>query len=291
MKKFLVAALGAGLLAACATATQSGKTPSQFNGAKLRTILAAQDEVTQARYIHRHPYETLEFFRVAPGSTVVEFLPGEGWYTKILLPYLGPQGRLIGADYPGAMWPNFPFGDQAFIDKRRAWPQEWTAQMRAAVGDSAAAVEAYALDGLPEGLYGQVDLVLIVRALHNLARFESQGQFLSQAMDTTYKLLKSGGLVGIVQHAADESADDAWADGSHGYLKPSHVKKIMADAGFELVAESEINRNPKDQPGPQDAVWRLPPSLGTSRDNPELAEKMRAIGESNRMTLLFRKPL
>lgn len=291
MKKLLLAALGAGLLAACATATQTNPPESAFDGAKLQSILAAQDEATQARYPHRHPYETLEFFRVAPGTTVVEFLPGEGWYSKILLPYLGPNGRLIGVDYPVSMWPNFPFGNAEFIEKRRGWPQEWTAGMRKAVGDSSAAVEAYALDSLPASLNGQVDLVLMVRALHGMARFESKGQFLSGAMATSHQLLKPGGLVGIVQHAASESADNAWADGTNGYLKPSYVKKIMADAGFEFVGESDINRNPKDQPGPQDGVWRLPPALGTSKDNPELAEKMRAIGESNRMTLLFRKPL
>ena len=67
--------------------------------------------------------------------------------------------------------------------------------------------------------------------------------------------------------------------------------KAMQDAGFEFVAESAINENPKDQPGPDDIVWRLPPSLGTSKDNPELEAQMKAIGESNRMTLKFRKPL
>lgn len=288
MKKLLFGALSLGLLAACSTLTKDAPQ-SAFDGTKLQSILDSQDAAVKARYPHRHPYETLEFFRVEPGTTVVEFLPGEGWYSKILLPYLGQQGRLIAVDYPVSMWPNFPFGNQEFIEKRRAWPQQWTADARGWGGG--AAVEAYALDSLPANLNGQVDTVLMIRALHGMARFESKGQYLSQAMATTYKILKPGGLVGIVQHAASESADDAWADGTNGYLKPSYVKKIMADAGFELVAESDINRNPKDQPGPQDGVWRLPPALGSSKDNPELAEKMRAIGESNRMTLLFRKSL
>jgi len=291
MNKLLCAALGAVVLTACTATVPPKAAQSEFDGTKLQTILSAQDDATKARYPHRHPYETLEFFRLEPGATVVEFLPGEGWYSKILLPYLGSQGRLIAVDYPVAMWPNFPFGNQEFIDKRRAWPQQWTTDARGWGGTSGAAVEAYALDSLPANLHGQVDTVLMVRALHGMARFESKGQYLSQAMATSYNMLKPGGFVGIVQHAASESADDTWADGSNGYMKPSAVKKLMADAGFELVAESDINRNPKDQPGSQDGVWRLPPSLGTSKDNPELAEKMRAIGESNRMTLLFRKPL
>ncbi len=64
----------------------------------------------------------------------------------------------------------------------------------------------------------------------------------------------------------------------------------MTDAGFEFVAESDINENPADQPSDEDIVWRLPPSLATSPEDPELRAEMEAIGESNRMTLKFRKP-
>ena len=74
------------------------------------------------------------------------------------------------------------------------------------------------------------------------------------------------------------------------HLKKSFVISLMEEAGFEFVAESDINNNPKDQAGEGDIVWRLPPSLATSRDNPELRAEMEAIGESNRMTLKFRKP-
>jgi predicted methyltransferase len=102
--------------------------------------------------------------------------------------------------------------------------------------------------------------------------------------------LKPGGVVGIVQHQAREDKSDAWADGTQGYMKRSYVKRMMERAGFELVEESSLNENPKDQPGDEDGVWRLPPSLSTSQDNPKLQETYKAIGESNRMTLLFRKP-
>src|SRR5512134_710260 len=76
---------------------------------RLAAVLAAQPPEVQARYQWRHPRETLEFFGIAPGMTVVEALPGGGWYTKILLPYLGPQGSYIGADYAADMWPLFGF--------------------------------------------------------------------------------------------------------------------------------------------------------------------------------------
>jgi predicted methyltransferase len=69
----------------------------------------------------------------------------------------------------------------------------------------------------------------------------------------------------------------------------AEVIEAFEKAGFELVASSEINANPADRPGPDDTVWRLPPSLATSKEDPALQAKMKAIGESDRMTLLFRK--
>ena len=96
--------------------------------------------------------------------------------------------------------------------------------------------------------------------------------------------------MGVVQHHARDEMPDEWATGANGYLKKQFVIDQMEAAGFEFVAESDINANPKDQPTTEDFVWRLPPSLVTSREDPELRKKMLAIGESNRMTLKFRKP-
>ena len=114
------------------------------------------------------------------------------------------------------------------------------------------------------------------------------------ALTELYSTLKPGGIVGIVQHQAPETNSDDWADGNNGYLKKSYVIAQMEKAGFEFVNESAVNENPRDIPSDAadatDNVWRLPPTLGTSRENPELRSKMEAIGESNRMTLKFVKP-
>ena len=67
------------------------------------------------------------------------------------------------------------------------------------------------------------------------------------------------------------------------------VREMQA-AGFEYVAASDINANPRDIPGVDDVVWRLPPTLAGSKDDEARAAAMRAIGESNRMTLKFVKP-
>ncbi|WP_405228073.1 class I SAM-dependent methyltransferase [Lentisalinibacter sediminis] len=257
---------------------------------RLAEILAAQPEEVQARYEHRHPQETLAFFGIEPGMTVVEALPGGGWYTKIVLPYLGADGRVIGADYALEMFPLFGFFSDEQIKKKETWVEDWTAQAEGWAGDDGAAVSAFVLGSLPEEMKGTADAMLFIRALHNLARFEDEGGYLTAALADTYAVLKPGGVVGVVQHEARPDMPDEWADGSAGYLKQAFVINAFEEAGFELAAESDINANPADQPTTEDVVWRLPPTLATSREDPELREQLQAVGESNRMTLLFRKP-
>lgn len=261
------------------------------NSAKLETILAAQPEKSKARYEARNPQETVEFFGIAPGMTVVEALPGGGWYSKILIPYLGNEGHLIGVDYDINMWSEFGgrLSSAEFIEGKKTWATEWAEGARAWQAGTTGAISAFTFGARNTDMDGSVDAVLFIRALHNLSRFEDKGDYMSKALADTYALLKPGGIVGVVQHQGPESNDDEWAKGDKGYLKKSNVMAAFEAAGFELVRESNINENPKDVPSNEDIVWRLPPSLATSREDAELKAKMEAIGESNRMTLLFKK--
>ncbi|MDX1569016.1 MAG: methyltransferase [Xanthomonadales bacterium] len=257
---------------------------------RLQTILDQQPPEVQARYAFRNPVKTLEFFGIEPGMTVLEALPGGGWYTRILVPYLGADGKLIEADYSMDMWPRFSFVGEEFLAERANWVRDWTEQARAWQGEDGAEIEAFVFGSMPEHLAGTADAVLFIRALHNLARFEEVGSYLSTALAEAYEILKPGGIVGVVQHEARVDMPDDWADGSRGYLKKSFLIERFEAAGFEFVAEADFNANPKDRPTVDDIVWRLPPSLATSGENPELRAEMEAIGESNRMTLKFRKP-
>jgi predicted methyltransferase len=275
---FLSLALGSSALA--------GGTDSE----RLAAVLAAQPPEVQARYQWRHPQETLTFFGIAPGMTVVEALPGGGWYTRILLPYLGPQGGYIGADYARAMWPLFGFFSEERIKEKDTWAVDFTAEASTWAGADGPKVAAFAFGSLPESMQGTADAVLFVRALHNLARFEEQGGFLTAALQDAFAVLKPGGVVGVVQHEARAAMPDAWSGGTNGYLKRDFVIGRFEQAGFEFLGASEINQNEKDQPGETDMVWRLPPTLATSGEDPALRAQLEAIGESNRMTLKFRKP-
>jgi predicted methyltransferase len=162
--------------------------------------------------------------------------------------------------------------------------------MEAKRGPDDAAVGAVQYGAVPDDMAGKVDVVLVVRALHHFTRLEPTGGYMSKALADIKKLLKPGGIVGVEQHRAPESSPDAWAKGESGYVKQSAVVAAFTAAGFELVEASEINANPKDKPTDKDVVWRLPPTLATSKDNPALKAEMEAIGETDRMTLKFRKP-
>lgn len=304
MKKLILSAMSAAILMACnnsasTTATDAAgavkddvkATMTQtVDTAKLSAVLAAQSDKAKARYDARHPQETLSFFGIAPGMKVAEALPGGGWYSKILIPYLGNEGHLIGMDYSIKMWPEFGgFANAEFLEKKKSWAAEWVEGAQAWRGDSDGAISAFTFGARDMSMDGKLDAVLFIRALHNLARFEDEGGYLTEAIQDAHALLKTGGIVGVVQHQAPESNDDTSAQGDNGYLKKSQLIASFEAAGFEFVKESDVNSNPKDVPSNEDIVWRLPPSLGTSRDNPELKAKMEAIGESNRMTLLFKK--
>ncbi|MEZ5891626.1 MAG: hypothetical protein R3C58_00540 [Parvularculaceae bacterium] len=257
---------------------------------KLDAVLAAQPDEEKARYQYRHPKETLEFFGVAPGMTVVDILPGEpGWYGNILVPYLGADGVVIGADYSLDMWAEFGgFVNAEFLENKKAFVADYIASVDAIRSEDGAQANGFQFGSVPDELAGTADVVLMVRAAHHFNRFDD-GKYFTEALADINKVLKPGGVVGVVQHRAQEDMPDDWAVGNAGYLKQSHVVELFENAGFELVATSEINANPADRPTVDEVVWRLPPSLGTSRDNPELKAEMQAIGESDRMTLKFRK--
>jgi predicted methyltransferase len=182
----------------------------------------------------------------------------------------------------------FSFATEEWIEKRLASTARFPSLV-AGFTDNGIKARGFTFNTVPQEASGAVDRVLMIRALHNLSRFEEQAGTLSQALAAVRSLLKEDGLVGVVQHRLPESASDETADGSRGYLKQSAVIAMFNKAGFELVSSSEINANALDKPGPQDSVWRLPPSLRGHDDNPEQKAAMQAIGETDRMTLLFRK--
>ncbi|MEM6544045.1 MAG: methyltransferase [Pseudomonadota bacterium] len=252
---------------------------ADHNGSLADIIDARSDEV-KARDEFRHPLETLELFGIEEGMTVIDALPGS-WYGEILASLLGPEGKYVGIRY-GEWFYKGRYGDEAAErwSAAQSFLTDWPAAAGEYAGDQSPSAEAYFFPGLADSLDGTVDAALFIRALHHTNRFESK--YLDLTAADAYRVLKPGGIAGVVQHRAPEDSDEAWAQGQNGYLKQSRVITAFKEAGFVLENASEINANRKDQPSSEDRVWRLRPSS----DSPEAM----AIGESDRMTLVFRKP-
>lgn len=272
------------LLAACILISTSSYASTQ----SLSDIVAERSEEVKKRDVYRNPQQTIEFFKIVPKMSVAEALPGGGWYTKIIAPYIGAEGSIHGINYNDDMWARFGFFSEANIAERIASTAKFPDQV-AEIVSPAPTSSGFTFATPPESLKGSLDRVLFIRALHNLNRFESEAGTMSQAITTAHSLLKEGGMVGIVQHRAPENAEDDWANGSRGYLKQSSVISQFEQGGFKLVATSEINANPNDKPTSSDIVWRLPPSYNGANGDPEKVALADAIGESDRMTLLFVK--
>ena len=260
--------------------------------AGLAELLQSQPDDVKARYQYRHPLETLEFFGVEPGMTVVEGLPDGGWYTKLLAPYLGSEGRIVAISYPLDLWPLFFFATDEFLQEKSTWTVDFPVETEEWRDENSASVSAHMFGSVPEDIANTADVVFFARVLHNLANFQNagEGNFLEEALMDAFSVLKPGGTLGVVQHHARDDMSDDFANGTHGYLKKDYVIAQAEAVGFEFVAESDINANAKDQPSEEDIVWRLPPSYNGTGDDPELRAAVDAIGESNRMTLKFRKP-
>lgn len=226
----------------------------------------ARPAAERARDAYRHPAETLGFFGLHSGQTVVELYPGGGWYARILAPLLARHGHYIAATGPGAQ------------------AQEAARKLIAGQGERASVAAFDPAAGSDLASAGTVDRVLTFRNLHNLVSKDEApaAAFLAAA----FRALKPGGVLGIVDHRLPEGADSA-RERSSGYIKRSTVVRLAQAAGFRLDGESEVNANPKDTADWPEGVWTLPPTL---RLGDQDRARYQAIGESDRMTLRFVKP-
>jgi len=230
----------------------------------------------RARNEFRHPGETLEFFGIQPNMNVVEISPGGGgWYTEILAPYLKDNGKY----YAGG---NDPDSDSKYqVKNAKKYKKKLSKDPQLY---SKVIVTVFSPpEKLAAAPVGSADMVVTFRNTHNWMGTDNNDKAAMQAM---YSYLKPGGVLGLVQHRGDaEKAQDPKAES--GYIREDLVIKLAESVGFSLEAKSEINANPKDTKDHPKGVWSLPPALSDGDKNRETYLK---IGESDRMTLRFRKP-
>jgi len=260
------------------------KTPTALLATDAATLSAldkilasnARSDVNRARDAARHPRETLQFFGIRSTMTVMEIWPGgSGWYAEILAPLLREHGRYIAAEHD-------PLSSAYAKDNVRALTAKFAASPE--LYSKAEIVALQAPNALSPIANNSVDLVLTFRNLHNwLARPETTPAMLK----AIYAALKPGGILGIVDHRADPMAPvDPLA--KLGYVNEHFAIELMEQAGFEFVGSSDVNTNSNDTRDYDQGVWTLPP---TYRLGDKDRERYTLIGESDRFTLRFRKPL
>lgn len=259
----VLAVLSVGIAIASVAA---GEPQTQRHAIQEAVSASTRSPANIARDGYRHPVETLSFFGVKPGQTVVEIWPGGGWYTEILAPLVRGHGTL----YAAVPWPNGVRGIDGLKAKDAA---AYDAVKLAAFPWSA---------GQPKVPDGSADAVLTFRNVHN---WQEDGNA-ATAFAQMFAMLKQGGVLGIEDHRLPEAANSAREKNS-GYLKVSTVRRLAEAAGFKFVAASEVNANPRDTADWPQGVWTLPPTYALKDVD---RAKYASIGESDRMTLKFRKP-
>jgi predicted methyltransferase len=251
------------LLAGCAatptsTASASAVAASSFNGVRAGSC--------------RHPSETLAFFGVRPAQTVIEITPSAGWYSELLAPYLRDAGTYVAASALAAPDSGAGKRNATLKAKFAADPTRYDR------------VQWQDFDGKAPvlGAAGSADAVLTFRNVHNWVAGGTADAYF-QAFSA---VLKPGGVLGVVDHRAKPGTDLDTMKKS-GYLTEALVIDLATRAGFVLEARSEVNANAKDDTDHPNGVWTLPP---VNRHDAADDAMYKAIGESDRMTLRFRKP-
>lgn len=232
----------------------------------------------KARDRYRHPKETLAFFGLRRDMTVVEIWPGGGWYTEVLAPVLKGRGRLYAAQYGPTTTLDYQRKEDAvLLDKAKKSPDVFGEVQFTAL---------WSPNLLAIAPPGSADLVVTFRNVHNWVNPDYK-QDPARLFGAFFTALKPGGILGVVDHRwPDAKTEDPNA--ANGYVAQERVIALAKGAGFEMVGSSDVNRNPKDTHDHPNGVWSLPPDLGVQPG--EDRQKYLDIGESDRMTLKFRKP-
>lgn len=234
-----------------------------------------RSDANKARDQYRHPVQTLEFFGLEPNMTVIELSPGGGWYTEILAPVLRDHGQLIEAAPPMT-------GGSSFMHRMAS---HFEAKLKAdpAVFGKVKLVPFAPPDQVKLGPDNSADMVLTFRNTHDWLNHSQET--LDKVFQAAFKVLKHGGVFGVVEHRAKPGTDAETSSKALHRIPEAYMIALGLKTGFKLAAKSEINANPKD---PLDInVHRLPPDLaGPDSEH----TKMKMIGESDRMTLKFVKP-
>jgi predicted methyltransferase len=226
----LCAALAAPLAPGLA---QSGPAPTSGAPAPAAAAVAdpARPPEDRARDASRKPAECIAFAGVRVGDKVVEFLPGGGYYTRILSAAVGPTGRVVAVVQPKS--PTAP-----------AEAPEPAARVRAFAGDPHYAnvevrVQPMARLELPQAM----DVAWTSLNYHDLHNIE--GLDIATFNRSVFASLRPGGVFLVIDHAAEPGSGARDTRTLHR-IDADQVRKEVLAAGFELAGGSDALHNAAD---------------------------------------------
>ncbi len=211
--------LGASLLAGTALAA----VPAYIEKAVSDSARPADDV---KRDEGRLPAQLVEFAGIKPGMTVVDMLPGNGYFTRIFAKAVGPKGRVyayFGLQYDARLKSQGKDPDNQFTDLKAQYPN---------LGTIHGKLEDFVT---PE----KVDLVWTSDNYHDMLTKAYGPNDTAAVNKAVYNSLKPGGLYVIVDHRAVNGTGVGISDKLHR-ADEEVVKQQVEAAGFKLVAESKV---------------------------------------------------
>jgi len=237
MTKFTLFAATAAALTLTACASMGGGGGGAHLGKPLKAadytaILAdaCRPAADKADDEARKPAALLEFAAVRPGSTVLEMEVGRGWMTELLSKAVGPNGKVITQN-PA----EFAYSAPAMAARRKDGCLANVTDITSHFDD---------LSKIPDH---SVDNALWILGPHE-TYFHPNGANLgdpAKSFSELRRVLKKGGTLVIMDHAADASAPTTIAQTLHR-IPPAAAMKLAVDAGFKLEAKSDLLANPQD---------------------------------------------
>jgi predicted methyltransferase len=212
-------------LALCGALLQVAHAQDE-QAARMRTALASPERSAEnkARDADRKPIETVQFFGIKSGDTVVDMIAVGGWFTEVLSAAVGPRGHVYSQNPPFV--PESDAG-KAFI-KRLGNAEEVRVPLEQA------------------GIVGKADAVVTAMNLHDIYNgFNNQPAGEPAAVEflkAIYAGLKPGGVLGLIDHVGVAGQDNAKL---HRML-PQQARDAITKAGFTIEAESKLLANPAD---------------------------------------------
>jgi predicted methyltransferase len=221
--------LMAGLMGAALSFGTAMAAPAYIEKAISDPARPADDTKRDAQ---RHPAELLEFAGIKPGMTVVDMLPGTGYFTRIFAKAVGPKGQVyayVGTQADAAMKAKGLDPDNQLAAVKNSYPN---------VGVIHGPLDQFVTPT-------KVDVVWTSDNLHDMHNKSFQGLSIAATNKAIFASLKKGGTYIIIDHRAAKGAGAGSTEALHR-MDEDIAKQETEAAGFKLVSESKILTRPED---------------------------------------------